>query len=144
MIRPALPEDIPALAQLAVSLWDHHSVSDLEAEFSSILARGNSCFFLLFLQGQLAGFAQCQLRTDYMEGTHTSPVGYLEGIFVAQGFRGQGHARELLSHCEAWARSQGCREFASDCSLENQNSLHFHQALHFQEVARIICFTKDL
>ena len=34
--------------------------------------------------GRPAGFAQCQLRRDYVEGTKTSPVGYPEGIFVAE------------------------------------------------------------
>lgn len=33
------------------------------------------------------GFAQCQLRCDYVEGTKTTPVGYLEGIFIKDGYR---------------------------------------------------------
>ena len=32
------------------------------------------------------GFAQCQLRYDYVEGTKTTPVGYLEGIFIKDGY----------------------------------------------------------
>lgn len=35
----------------------------------------------------LIGFAQCQLRCDYVEGTKTTPVGYLEGIFIKDGYR---------------------------------------------------------
>lgn len=144
MVRIAQKEDIPALARLALCLWENHTLCDLEEEFSRILSRGNACFFLKYHQEQPVGFAQCQLRTDYVEGTHSSPVGYLEGIYVAKEFRGRGYARELLSHCESWARSQGCREFASDCSLDNQESFLFHQTLHFQEAGRIICFTKTL
>ena len=90
------------------------------------------------------GFAQCQLRRDYVEGTSTSPVGYLEGIYVCPEYRGAGLARALLSRCEAWAREQGCSEFASDCELTNTASLAFHQALGFTEANRIICFTKKL
>lgn len=48
------------------------------------------------------GFAQCQLRHDYVEGTDSSPVGYLEGIFVKQEHRKQGYAKELLAKCEEW------------------------------------------
>lgn len=41
-------------------------------------------------------FAQCGLRHDYVEGRGSSPVGYLEGIFVEKEYRKQGCAKELL------------------------------------------------
>ena len=55
---------------------------------------------------------QCALRRDYVEGTHTSPVGYLEGVFVQEEYRGRGVATALLRACEAWAGEKGCAEFA--------------------------------
>ncbi len=89
-------------------------------------------------------FSQCQLRHDYVEGTGSSPVGYLEGIFVSEGYRARGYAAELLSECEKWAREKACTEFASDCELDNADSFRFHMALGFAEANRIICFRKDL
>jgi aminoglycoside 6'-N-acetyltransferase I len=71
-------------------------------------------------------------------------VGYLEGIYVAENCRGRGYARELLAACEIWAKEKGCREFASDCELNNTQSLNFHLKLGFSEANRIICFTKNL
>jgi aminoglycoside 6'-N-acetyltransferase I len=79
-----------------------------------------------------------------VEGTETSPVGYLEGIYVTESARNRGIARQLLAECENWAREQGCREFASDCELGNTVSLEFHLSLGFREVNRIICFAKKL
>ena len=38
----------------------------------------------------------------------------------------------------------GCREFASDCQIDNIGSLRFHKAMKFAEANRIICFTKEL
>ena len=38
-----------------------------------------------------------------MGGTHTSPVGYLEGVFVQEEYWGRGVATALLRACEAWA-----------------------------------------
>lgn len=38
----------------------------------------------------------------------------------------------------------GCREFASDCELTNEESLRFHLGTGFTEANRIICFTKPL
>ncbi len=90
------------------------------------------------------GFAQCQLRFDYVEGTKTSPVGYLEGIFVKESHRNNGYARELVKACERWAEEQGCIEFASDCSIDNEESLAMHLRLGFMEAGRIICFKKSL
>lgn len=90
------------------------------------------------------GFAQCQLRNDYVEGTDTSPVGYLEGIFVKEDYRHKGYAKDLLGECEKWAKLQGCKEFASDCEINNIDSFNFHKAMNFEEANRIICFTKKL
>jgi aminoglycoside 6'-N-acetyltransferase I len=79
-----------------------------------------------------------------VEGTENSPVGYLEGIYVEPSFRGRGIARQLLSAAENWAREQDCREFASDCELDNLESLAFHLGVGFREANRIICFVKEL
>ena len=101
-------------------------------------------FFLKYKNDIPIGFAQCQLRYDYVEGTRTTPVGYLEGIFIKDGYRNKGYAKELLSECEAWAKYNGCQEFASDCEIDNIASFHFHKAMNFTEANRIICFTKEL
>jgi aminoglycoside 6'-N-acetyltransferase I len=103
-----------------------------------------AAFFLAFAESAAIGFAQCQLRRDYVEGTESTPVGYLEGIYVTEGYRKQGIARALLQACEGWAKEQGCREFASDCELTNLESLKFHLNVGFEEANRIICFAKKI
>ena len=142
-IRKAELEDLSVLAELACLLWPHHGQEEMTEELAEILANENAAFFLA-AEGEAAGFAQCQLRHDYVEGTESSPVGYLEGIYVAEEYRKHGIARELLSACETWAKGKGCAEFASDCELENTRSLQFHLNVGFEEANRIICFTKKL
>ena len=144
MIRKAGKQDLEILANLAVLMWDNHSVSELFADFSEIISKGKSQFFLKYENDIPIGFAQCQLRYDYVEGTRTSPVGYLEGIFIKEGYRNKGYAKELLAECEAWAKCKGCQEFASDCEIDNIDSFQFHKAMNFTEANRIICFTKEL
>ena len=144
MIRQANAKDLPALAELACRLWPDHSMEEMEAELARIMAKPEAAFFLAFHQERAVGFAQCQLRHDYVEGTDSSPVGYLEGIYVAEDCRHQGLAKALLAACEGWARDQGCAEFASDCELSNVDSLGFHLKVGFLEAGRIICFTKKL
>ena len=141
MIRKANISDLPVLTALALKLWPDNGPEELAAELTEIMSSRKAAFFLA--EGGM-GFAQCQLRNDYVEGTESSPVGYLEGIFVEETHRGRGIARQLLAACENWAREKGCREFASDCELDNEGSLAFHLNMGFQEVSRIICFTNKL
>ena len=144
MIKRAKTEDAEALADLAKQLWTDHNPEDLEAEFRALAMNDEAACFITCVDEKPIAFAQCQLRHDYVEGTESSPVGYLEGIFVSEGYRKKGYAAELLSECENWAKEKGCTEFASDCELDNADSLRFHMALGFEEANRIICFRKDL
>ncbi len=143
-IQKAALTDVSAVTNLALRLWPQHEFSELSEEFSETISKPDAAVFLALQGEHPIGFAQCQLRRDYVEGTGSSPVGYLEGIFVAEGFRRSGIARKLLSACERWAKEKGCTEFASDCELGNTQSLQFHLSVGFQEANRIICFTKKL
>ena len=140
----AVSADVEAVAALACELWPDHPLEEMTEEFESLLAREDAAVFLYREQGKAVGFAQCQLRHDYVEGTDTSPVGYLEGIYVREGARRQGVARKLLSACESWAKAQGCAEFASDCELDNIESQRFHRAVGFEEANRIVAYVKKL
>ena len=144
MVKKAEAADADTIASLAVLMWNTSTVQELAREFLEIMERGKGQFFLKYDQGNPVGFAQCTLRYDYVEGTETSPVGYLEGVFVQEAYRRKGYARELLSECEKWAKGKGCREFASDCEAVNDDSFRFHMAAGFEEANRIICFTKKL
>ena len=139
----AKDKDLLDVVGLSLQLWPEHDREEMEQEFRELLQREDAAVFLV-LDEKAVGFAQCQLRQDYVEGTQSSPVGYLEGIFVAEPYRNQGYARDLLTACEAWARGKGCIEFASDCELGNDASLAFHLNVGFEEANRIICFTKKL
>ena len=143
-IRPGAEKDLAAAAALAALLWPESDPAALLEEYRALLDSGEGALFLAAEGGAEAGFAQVQLRHDYVEGTVTSPVGYLEGVYVREEARGRGVAKALLRACEAWAAARGCREFASDCELDNGGSLAFHLHTGFTEANRIICFTKPL
>lgn len=144
MVRKATAAEIPAVTALALELWPDHDPAQMQEEFLQLVSHEEAALFLAYAESTPIGFAQCQLRHDYVEGTGSSPVGYLEGIFVSEEYRRMGYARVLLSACEVWAKSRGCREFASDCELTNEDSLGFHLKAGFVEANRIICFVKEL
>ena len=144
MIRRAGMNEARDLANMAIQMWTDHDLEDLETEFRNLVMNDAAACFIKYAEDKPIAFAQCQLRHDYVEGTESSPVGYLEGIFVSEGYRKKGYAAELLSECEKWAKEKGCTEFASDCEVDNTDSIRFHTALGFEEANRIICFRKDL
>lgn len=139
-VKQAVMADLQEAARLALLLWPEYD----PAELAPLLDSPEAAVFLCVEEGKAVGFAQCQLRRDYVEGCDTSPVGYLEGVFVEEPHRRRGAARALVDACQDWARQQGCREFASDCELDNTGSLRFHLGVGFEEANRIICFTKRL
>lgn len=144
MIRKATVGDALCVAKLAIQMWEDNTLEGLTEELVAIISNPESAVFLLYDEECAIGFAQCQLRHDYVEGTDSSPVGYLEGIFVEEAYRNKGCAKELLKQCEDWAKDMGCTEFASDCELDNTGSLAFHLKMGFTETNRVICFTKKL
>ena len=144
MIRKANMNDLPRLTELALELWPESAVDTMYYDLGTVMVSGESVFFLAYRENVAVGFAQCQLRHDYVEGTSTSPVGYMEGLYVRKEDRSMGYASQLMHACEEWARTEGCSEFASDCEIGNEESLAFHKKLGFKEANRIICFTKHL
>lgn len=90
------------------------------------------------------GFAEASIRSDYVNGTETSPVVFLEGIYVSADHRRMGVARALVEAVGAWGRECGCGEYASDALLENRQSQAFHKAMGFEETERVVCFRRWL
>lgn len=144
MLVRASGEMVAEVARLAHQMWTGSSLEELETDFAKLLAGDDGIIFLYMTEEHAVGFAQCQLRRDYVEGTTSSPVGYLEGVFVEPGCRKRGYGKALVDACVQWAKEKGCREFASDCELKNEQSRRFHLQTGFQEANRIICFVRPI
>ncbi|MBQ7874857.1 MAG: GNAT family N-acetyltransferase [Oscillospiraceae bacterium] len=145
MIRIAEKTDVPALAKLASApdVWCDPP-EELEGDFAGLLASEKDLVAVAEKEGRIIGFANIRLRTDYVAGTKSSPVAYLEGIAVAEEFRGKGTARALFEFCQSWAKEKGCTEFGSDCLITNEASYAFHMALGFKEIERTVHFAKKI
>ncbi|MDP9754249.1 UNVERIFIED_ORG: GNAT superfamily N-acetyltransferase [Rhizobium sp. SORGH_AS260] len=90
------------------------------------------------------GFAEVSLRRDYVNGCDTSPVAFLEGIYVEEAFRRQGVAALLVEQVTRWAIDQGVSELASDADIANLSSHRTHAALGFEETERVVYFRRSL
>ena len=142
-MRQADRADIPALARMALRLWTGCEQPEVEHDIAERFGTGEA-FFIAEADGAPVGFAEVSLRHDYVEGSETNPVGYLEGVFVEEAYRRRGIAYSLLKASEQWAAGRGCQDFASDCAIGNDTSRLFHKSAGFAEASRIICFIKKL
>lgn len=91
----------------------------------------------------VCGMVELSLR-NVVDGCLTSPVGYVEGIYVDPARRGLGLSRRLMRQAEEWCRSRGCREIATDAELDNEAAQRFHRHMGFAETYRIVEFRKEL
>lgn len=109
---------------LREALWPHGSREEHLTEMSSFISNPDRHVpFVAYTPSRLAvGLVEASLRSDYVNGTDSLPVAFLEGIYVAAEHRRQGIAAQLVDAVAAWATSLGCQEFASDAPLENELS----------------------
>lgn len=104
---------------------------------------GNECLLAVTNDGQVCGMIEVSLR-NVVDGCLSSPVGYVEGIYVDSAQRGSGMSRQLLQHAEDWCRSKGCTEIATDAELDNEDAQRFHEHMGFEETYRIVEYRKKL
>lgn len=141
-ICPCTRSDDSAWLALRRALFPHHDAATLRAEMDRLVARPDrhAQFLAIDEEGLPVALAEVSLRVDPVPGTRSTPVAFLEAVYVAPHARRHGLARALVTHARAWGRAQGCSEFASDALLDNAASLALHRALGFEETTRIVCF----
>ena len=130
---------------MGLALWPHHKKKGLEKVFRVELKSNKHKHFLAQNEsGDYLGFINLALRHDYVQGSSSSPVGYVEGIFVKPKYRKQGVAKELVKQGEKWAKKQGCKELGSDAKLSNIGSQKFHKNLGFKKADVIVHYIRKI
>jgi len=94
-------------------------------------------------RGEPRGFVVVGTRS-YAEGCSSSPVAYVEALYVDAEWRRGGVGKALLAAAEAWATKRGLREIGSDAALDNEASIAMHGACGFKVTDRIVCMLKPL
>ena len=144
-IRLVQDTDQAEWLRLRHALWPDDTLAEHTHEMNALSAnfRRQPVFVAEAPAGGLCGMLEVSIRV-MAEGCATDNVGYLEGWFVDAAWRGQGVGRALVAAAEAWARSQGCTEMASDTTLEYPFSPPAHARLGYQETSRRFHYRKDL
>lgn len=138
------PDQIAAWVALRIALWPDEDPAIMAREAPAMLDQPDGLVRLARNGDGVVGFVEASMRRDYVNGCETSPVAFVEGIYVMPQHRGHGVARALVAAVESWAREQGITELASDALLNNRPSHAMHQALGFSETERVVYFRKVL
>ena len=137
-------EDVADWLAMRNALWPH-AADESPDEMAAILTDAHLVAFIARDDGgRPVGFAEASIRRDHVNGCDTSPVGFLEGIFVVEQARRQGVARQLVAAVAEWSRANGCIELASDAAIDNDASHRMHAALGFSETQRVVYFRRLL
>lgn len=129
---------------LRLALWPDASDAEHLSGMADALARGHYVRLASIADGSVIGFVEASKRLDYVNGTSSSPVAFLEGIYVVPESRRKGVARALVDSVVHWASAEGCRELASDSLLDNTAAHAMHGALGFEETERVVYFCRRL
>ncbi len=149
MIRIVLASKghLGAWSEMRYALWTWDSVADHAEQAEELYLVGHPDRYALMAfdeHGKAMGFAEATIRRDYVEGCETSPVVFLEGLYVKPEMRHLGVAKALAEAVGEWGKTQGCTEYASNALLDNVDSHQFHAAIGFEETVRVVFFRKDL
>ncbi|MEW5828874.1 MAG: aminoglycoside 6'-N-acetyltransferase [Chloroflexota bacterium] len=143
-IRRVTPADKLEWLRMRLALWPEGSPEEWSDDMDRMMADpATPVFVAVRANGTLGGFLEAGTR-PYADGCDSSPVGYIEGWYVAPDLRRQGVGGQLVRAAEDWARSLGLSEMASDTWLDNETSLRAHTALGYEEAERLIHFAKKL
>lgn len=136
--------DLQDCVSLEHALFPHQPKEELEPDVRHALGSPEQAYIVCRDGAQAVGYVNVALRRDYVEGADSSPVGYLEAIYVDPAYRGRGIARELARRAEAWALERGCSEMGSDAELDNVDSQAFHARIGYAEANRNVHFIRKI
>ncbi|HEC19599.1 MAG TPA: GNAT family N-acetyltransferase [Gammaproteobacteria bacterium] len=97
------------------------------------------CYFLASENSRILGLAELSSR-NIVDGCLSTPVAYLEGLYIKKEYRGIGLGREAIGAIKDWCKEKGFAELGVDTELVNLKAQEFFKAVGFHETYRIVQF----
>ncbi|NDV01775.1 GNAT family N-acetyltransferase [Pseudoroseicyclus tamaricis] len=123
-LRPATPEDLPALARLWQEGWHEAHAAHVPPEVLTFRAAPYFAERLRLMQAEgllrMAGTAEAPLGFCAIEGEE------IDQLYVSPAARGTGLASELLHDGEARLAATGVQEARLLCMAENTRAARFY------------------
>ena len=123
-------------SELYSSLSGEFHVEEMEKIFNS---SEWYCQFIEDKNNRVLGFIELSSR-NVVDGCLSSPVAYIEGLYLKSEFRGKGLGKEIINIILSWCREKDFSELATDTEQNNSKAQEFFQAVGFQETYRVVEF----
>ncbi|WP_299532923.1 aminoglycoside 6'-N-acetyltransferase [Ulvibacterium sp.] len=130
--------------KMSLELFPGYAMDHLERDLHQVMESDNQETFFAKSKEGIIGFINVSIRHDYVEGSNSTPVGYIEAIFIKPDYRKHGVARKLVDLGEQWILQKGCTQMGSDTWASNEQSRKFHLGLGFREEDTLVHYIKDL
>src|SRR5215207_3632454 len=119
LVRRVQQDDFDQWFELRRALWPHCIPERHAREMHEYAThdRPFATFAAVETGGRVEGFVEASIRAG-AEGCVSHSIGYIEGVYVKSALCRRGIGRSLVAAAEAWARSRGCTEMASDCDVD--------------------------
>lgn len=138
-LKPATHALVPIWRSFRDALFGEVPEDITAFDIDRILRDPDQHCVIAFQHDKPIGFAEIGLR-NLVDGCRTSPVAYLEAIYIDPPHRGCGLGREIMAYIERWAVGKGCSELATDTSVDDADAQRFHRESGFEETDRIVQF----
>jgi aminoglycoside 6'-N-acetyltransferase I len=143
-IRTMDQRDRGVWLQMRGELWPEEPMLQHASAIEDVLQDEQAWGFIAEnAAGTAVGFAEVSIRKA-ANGCATSPVPFLEGIWVRDVDRRQRIGAWLIRHVETFLADLGYRELGSDTLIDNLASQHAHIGWGFVETERVVYYRKEL
>lgn len=115
-------------------------LKEMESIFASELWH---CWFIEREDGERIGLVELSLR-NIVDGSVSSPVPYLEGLYLIATERGKGRGKATMELIKRWCLEHGLSELATDAELTNTRAHAFYEQLGFEEVDRVVQYRLEI
>lgn len=130
-IRPAQPEDAPALAVLAGQLGYPTAPEEMTARLQTLAEDDRHAVFVAVkADGEVVGWIHIYL-CPLLIASREAVIG---GLVVDENHHSRGVGTRLVQEAEDWARARGCEGMTVRTNVVRERTPAFYRRLGFREV----------
>lgn len=139
-VRPILPNDSAAVAQLAGQLGYARTPEQVSHWVRQLDGRTDRAAFVAEVDGEVAGWIEVSL----VHHLQSEPFGLIGGLVVREGLRGAGVGRQLCQQAERWTRERGVSQLRVTSRSTREAAHRFYLRDGYREVKVSMVFEKTL
>ena len=155
-IRSAQPQDVAALAQLAIDFHEFHvsgmpsrliSIQNdidkpaLQKRLVDIMHQSDAALFVAEENGRLLGFIELYLREDEPNPARAAyRYVHVQSLMVQQSTRNSGIGTQLMKTAHNWAKTHQADEVRLDVWEFADGPLPFYEKLGYQTIKRSLAY----